>query len=122
MAMDEMLVGLRLCPACGSQKLIPVIAGKEMNFFCEDCVLCWHREGGRTDIVDPQTCPGCQLGTTACFERWGSRALSRGSETVSGHAFGSLLPSGCTWWSGLRAGPSSSLSWEARQGYVTLPW
>ena len=58
------------CPECGSEKLIPVSVKEETNFFCEDCVLCWHVEHDRANVVDPQTCPGCLLGVTACFERW----------------------------------------------------
>jgi len=69
--MNETPVALRQCPECDGEKLVPVIAGEKMNFFCEDCVLCWHQEGGQIMVVDPQACPGCQLGTTACFERWG---------------------------------------------------
>jgi hypothetical protein len=68
--MSEVLLGLKQCPECGGEKLIPVSSGERTNFFCQDCVLCWHLEGGRARVVDPQTCPGCQLGTTACFERW----------------------------------------------------
>jgi len=68
--MNETAFGLKQCPECGGDKLIPVTAGEETNFFCEDCVLCWHLEYGRATVVDPQTCPGCELGTTACFERW----------------------------------------------------
>lgn len=45
--------------------------GAATNFFCQDCVLCWHVEHGWTEVVDPETCPGCRLGTTACVERWG---------------------------------------------------
>jgi hypothetical protein len=68
--MREPVLGLKQCPECGSEKLIPVSVGEETNIFCQDCVLCWHLEHGRANVVDPQTCPGCQLGTTACFERW----------------------------------------------------
>jgi len=68
--MSEGLIRLMRCPDCDSEKLVPVRAGEKTNFFCEDCVLCWHLEDGQTTVVDPQACPGCQLGTTACFERW----------------------------------------------------
>ena len=61
---------LKQCPECGGEKLIPVATGAGTNFFWQDCVLCWHLEHGRANVVDPQTCSGCQLGTTACFERW----------------------------------------------------
>jgi len=64
------VTGLQQCPKCGSKKLIPVHVGARTNFFCEDCVFCWHLESGRVTVVDPQTCPGCELGTTACFELW----------------------------------------------------
>ena len=82
--MSETVLGLRQCPECGGEKLIPVRAGEKTNFFCEDCVLCWHLEHGRATIVDPQTCPGCELGTTACFERWDvSARVSRGLSTMT---------------------------------------
>ena len=68
--MSEAVFGLKQCPECGSEKLIPVSVKEETNFFCEDCVRCWHVERDRVNVVDPQTCPGCQLGVTACFERW----------------------------------------------------
>jgi hypothetical protein len=62
---------LKKCPGCDGERLIPVATIEGTNFFCRDCVSCWHLEHGRTYVVDPQDCPGCQLGTTACFERWG---------------------------------------------------
>jgi len=68
--MSEMMLRLKQCPECGGEKLIPVATREGTNFFCQDCLLCWHLEHGRANVVDPQTCPGCQLGTTACFERW----------------------------------------------------
>jgi len=69
--MSDAVVGLlEQCPECGGARLIPVSAGEKTNFFCRDCILCWHLERGQASVVDPQTCPGCQLGTTACFERW----------------------------------------------------
>jgi len=60
---------LKQCPECGGETLIPVASREGANFFCQDCVSCWHVERGRTHQVDPQTCPGCQLGTTRCIER-----------------------------------------------------
>jgi rubredoxin len=60
---------LRHCPECGGKKLIPVLAGHSTNFFCPDCVFCWHVEAGRAARVNPWTCPECQLVTTAGFER-----------------------------------------------------
>jgi len=74
--MTETVFGLTHCPGCDGQKLIPVSVGAATNFFCQDCVSCWHLEHGWAEIVDPETCPGCQLGTTACFERWGVRRRS----------------------------------------------
>ena len=61
---------LKQCPGCDGERLIPVATIEGTNFFCRDCILCWHLERGQASVVDPQTCPGCQLGTTACFERW----------------------------------------------------
>jgi len=62
--------GLDECPECAGRRLTPVQAGTENNLFCPDCVLCWHAEADHVSVVDPWTCAGCQLGTTACFERW----------------------------------------------------
>jgi len=62
--------GLDQCPECAGRRLTPVQAGTEHNVFCPDCVLCWHVEADDVSVVDPWTCVGCQLGTTACFERW----------------------------------------------------
>jgi len=83
MGMSETMFGLKQCPECGSDKLVPVAAGAKTNFFCEDCVLCWHLERGRVTVVDPQTCPGCELGTTACFERWDISSRPRGGSSVT---------------------------------------
>jgi len=69
--MSETAFGvLKRCPECGGEKLIPVATSEGTNFFCQDCVFCWYLEHGRATVVDPRSCPGCQLGTTACFERW----------------------------------------------------
>lgn len=61
---------LKQCPECKGEKLLSVATAQGTNFFCRDCVLCWRVEHGQVHVVDPQTCPGCQLGTTACYERW----------------------------------------------------
>jgi hypothetical protein len=91
--MTNTVLGLRHCPGCGSENLIPVSAGAALNYFCRDCVLCWHQEHGWTDVVDPETCPGCRLGTTACFERWGNRRRSHheslGWSDIEAELFGS---------------------------------
>jgi hypothetical protein len=73
MAMTQTVLGLRHCPRCGGENLIPVTAGGAINYFCQDCVLCWHLEHGWTNVIDPQSCPGCRLESAACFERWGIR-------------------------------------------------
>ena len=70
------LMSLPMCPACGNEKLAPVATIIGTNFFCRDCVGCWHLERGHPRLVDLQSCPGCQLGTTACFERWSALGLS----------------------------------------------
>ena len=67
---------LTRCPGCGGDQLIPVATTEGRNFFCRDCVGCWHVEHGQARLVDPQSCPGCQLGTTACFDRWNFLGLS----------------------------------------------
>jgi len=64
---------LTQCPECEGQNLIPVIAGRRMNFFCRDCTLCWHLTGDQVARVNPWTCPGCALATTACFEHFDLR-------------------------------------------------
>ncbi len=63
------------CPECDGDALVPVVAGRKVNFFCQDCTLCWHVDGDEVNRVNPWTCPGCALVTTACFERFD---LSRG--------------------------------------------
>lgn len=62
--------GLEQCPECSGKMLISVCAAHSTNFFCRNCALCWHVENGRAKRVNPWTCPGCQLVTTACFERF----------------------------------------------------
>ncbi len=66
------VVGLDQCPECSGERLVPVRAGIETNLFCPECVLCWQVGPGYVAVVDPWSCPGCELGTTACFERWQS--------------------------------------------------
>lgn len=69
-AVEQQQGGLRQCPECFGERLTLVQAGIDTNLFCPDCVLCWHVEPGYVNVVDPWTCAGCELGTTACFERW----------------------------------------------------
>lgn len=94
--MNGMVLVLKQCPECGGEKLIPVATTKGTNFFCQDCILCWHIEHSGATVVDPQTCPGCQLGTTACFERWKvfQPLQSRGSSTMMHNAIIGLGGSG----------------------------
>jgi len=61
--MSESLLALRQCPRCSGEKLVRVHAGEAVNFFCEDCAMCWHRDGGHTSLVDSLRCPGCELST-----------------------------------------------------------
>jgi hypothetical protein len=88
MAMTRMVLVLKQCPECGGQSLIPVATTKGTNFFCQDCIFCWHLEQGHAQVIDPQTCPGCQLGTIACFERWEvfQPLQSRGSSKITSDA------------------------------------
>jgi hypothetical protein len=72
MAMDEATSGLERCPGCGNKDLIAVSVGEQTNFFCDVCVLCWHPEQGRASLVEPDTCPGCQMGKTGCLGAVGS--------------------------------------------------
>jgi len=62
------------CPGCGSKGLLPISAGEQTNFFCDDCRLCWYvDEHGWVNSVDPQTCPGCRLGKASCVSGLGAR-------------------------------------------------
>ena len=61
---------LTRCPECNGEDVIPVMAERKMNVFCQDCTLCWHVHGDEVTRVNPWTCPGCELVTTACFERF----------------------------------------------------
>jgi len=56
--MSAVVIGLKQCPECSSEKLIPVGVGEEVNFFCRDCALCWNLNSGRPVIIDPRTCSG----------------------------------------------------------------
>ena len=59
------------CPNCLSTKLLVAIDHQQQwNYFCRDCTMCWHSEFGELHRVDRETCPGCDLATTACFERF----------------------------------------------------
>ena len=52
------------CPRCGGTRLEAVDDGELTNFFCRDCVACWHVELGYIHRVDATTCPGCEhIGT-----------------------------------------------------------
>lgn len=52
------------CPRCGGTDLTAVDDGELTNFFCRDCVACWHVELDYIHRVDATTCPGCErLGT-----------------------------------------------------------
>jgi hypothetical protein len=52
---------LDVCPACGSDRLDPVVENESQNvhFFCGACGRCWHVELGYVHRVIPPTCPGC---------------------------------------------------------------
>jgi len=64
------------CPNCLSTKLLVAIDRQEQcNYFCRDCTMCWHSEAGELRRVDRETCPGCDLPTIACFERFEQPAL-----------------------------------------------
>ena len=59
------------CPNCLSTKLLLAIDHQQQwNYFCRECTMCWHSEFGELRRVDRETCPGCDLATTACFERF----------------------------------------------------
>jgi hypothetical protein len=67
--MTTTLIGLSGCPECGSADLVPVVADLETNYLCEDCACCWHLVGEDALLVDPNSCPGCSMGSTACLKR-----------------------------------------------------
>jgi len=59
------------CRNCAGTKLVVAIDRRQQrNYFCRDCTMCWHPEFGQLHKVDPETCPGYGLATTACFERF----------------------------------------------------
>ena len=64
------MMKLTHCPKCEGQCLIPVVAGRKMNYFCRECTICWHVSGDQVTRVNPWTCPGCALVTTACYEHF----------------------------------------------------
>jgi len=66
------------CPNCLSTKLLVAIdRHQQCNYFCRDCTMCWHCESGEFRRVNRETCPGCDLATTACFERFEEPAVLR---------------------------------------------
>jgi len=80
--MTSTLTALRRCPACGSRDLIPVVAGMETNFYCQDCSACWHVAARGADRVDPEQCPGCLIGKGACT-RGNARRAERPTKTLA---------------------------------------
>ena len=72
--------GMRMpksCPNCLSTKLLVAIDHREKrNYFCRDCTMCWHFQFGQLHRVDREICPGCDLATTSCFERFEQPVMS----------------------------------------------
>jgi hypothetical protein len=59
------------CPNCARTNLLLAIDRRwQRNWYCRDCSMCWHSESEQVRRVEPHTCPGCGLATTACFERF----------------------------------------------------
>jgi hypothetical protein len=59
------------CTNCGGTNLVVAIDHRrQRNYFCGDCTMCWHSEFGQLRRVDREICPGCDLCTSACFERF----------------------------------------------------
>ena len=59
------------CPNCtGTNLVVAIDHRRRRNYFCADCTMCWHPEFGQLRRVDREMCPGCDLCTTACFERF----------------------------------------------------
>lgn len=48
------------CPACLGP-VQPVDVEGKVNFVCAACGCCWHVLLGYIGLVDPATCPGCEL-------------------------------------------------------------
>jgi hypothetical protein len=68
--MTTTLIGLEGCPGCGGTDLIPVVAGMETNFYCQDCRGCWRPlHSGAVMRVESAGCPGCILGKEGCTRR-----------------------------------------------------
>lgn len=49
------------CPRCGACAFLTVTDGDDVNFVCTGCGACLHVELGYVAVVDPFTCPGCEL-------------------------------------------------------------
>ena len=52
---------LPFCPACGSERLDPVVehSARSVHFLCCDCNRCWNVALGYVQRVAPMTCAGC---------------------------------------------------------------
>ena len=52
---------LVVCPACGSDRLDPVVEDvvQDVHFLCRDCDRCWNVSLGYVRRVAPATCLGC---------------------------------------------------------------
>ena len=59
------------CPNCASTHLLVAMDHRrQRKYFCRECAMCWHPEFGQLRRVDREMCPGCDLCTTACVERF----------------------------------------------------
>jgi hypothetical protein len=50
------------CPACGSDRVEPVVEGgpePQVHHFCAQCGRCWHVALGAYWRVSPDACAGC---------------------------------------------------------------
>lgn len=52
---------LRDCPACGSDKLLPVTDGSARNFVCTNCAACWRPGDDGLRRMRPDVCAGCSF-------------------------------------------------------------
>jgi ferredoxin len=83
------------CPNCASQKLLVAIDRRQQrNYFCRDCTMCWHPAFAELHRVDRETCSGCGLTTTACFERFEVRTRFLAGQWAHGYEIAEALPDG----------------------------
>ena len=66
-----------VCPNCWASRFEAVTDGKDVNFLCMSCGLCWHVELGYVRRVDPVTCRGCARHEECLAREFGRRLVER---------------------------------------------